>query len=191
MVGSRELFQRAYKLSDLRKYDEAAALYREVLKIDPSYSMAWNNLGWILYDQKDIVDEAEKCYNNALKFDENNYNALNNLAIIHYRRKKGYKRAEILWKKAVKINPYFEECWRNLSVLYKFQLINVKKSMECEEKANKIAKVENERSTKIKSVSEIDPQIDVCLECGHKIELGQKICDFCGNQFKNETNMKN
>ena len=188
MAGSRELFQRAYKLSDLGKFEEAEACYREVLKLDPTYSMAWNNLGWILFDQKDIVDEAELCYKNALRYDPNNYIALNNLGIIYYRRKKDYHGAEKLWKKVVKINPYFMESWKNLSVLYKFQIVNLKRSQECEKKANDIIAMQAKKSNLQNKDPKIEEKLNICIECGNRLEPEQIICDKCGGSSKNSSN---
>ena len=70
MVSPRELFQKAFIATKENKFEEAKQNYRSALEIDPEYSMAWNNLGWILYDQDQQYQEAEKCYKLAIKADK-------------------------------------------------------------------------------------------------------------------------
>ncbi len=47
--------------------------------------MAWNNLGWILYDQQQKYKDAERCHKKALKWDKKNFFAWNNWGILYYR----------------------------------------------------------------------------------------------------------
>jgi tetratricopeptide (TPR) repeat protein len=173
MPSSRELFKKAYQASNEENYDLAEKNYRQALEIDPNYSMAWNNLGWILFDQKQKYNEAEKCYSKAIKLDKKNYFAMNNLGIFYYRQKKDYKKAERVWKGTIKINPEFVHVWKNLGVLYEFQLINPKKSKECYEKAESIIQ-------KQKLTPDKDKITLKCSECGNLLESGQKICEQCG-----------
>jgi tetratricopeptide (TPR) repeat protein len=175
MPSSRELFQQAYKADQQKKYVDAIELYRQALVIDPQYSMAWNNLGWILYDQQQKFEEAEECYKKALKYDDRNYPAWNNLGIVYYRQKKNYKKAEKCWKKAVKLYPEFWEVWNNLKVLYKFQLANPKKAKECAMMVDRIKREEDD-------YREDTPKENMqkCPECGKNLERNQKICDVCG-----------
>ena len=67
MPSPRDLFKKAYTSTQEMKFEDAKRFYREVLALDTHYSMAWNNLGWILYDQDQQYVEAEKCYKFALK----------------------------------------------------------------------------------------------------------------------------
>ena len=90
MVSSRELFKQGYNASNNKEFEKAEKYYRNCLEIDSDYSMAWNNLGWILYDQNQQFKEAERCYNLAIKADKKNYYAWNNLGILYYRHKKKY-----------------------------------------------------------------------------------------------------
>jgi tetratricopeptide (TPR) repeat protein len=81
MPSVRELFQAAYTASNDRNFGHAIEIYRKCVKFDRHYSMAWNNLGWLLYDQYQEYEEARKCYEKALKEDKKNFYAWNNLGI--------------------------------------------------------------------------------------------------------------
>lgn len=173
MPSSRELFKKAFQASNEENYDLAEKNYRQALEIDPNYSMAWNNLGWILFDQRQQYREAERCYLKAISLDKKNFFAWNNIGILYYRQKKDYRKAERSWRKAVKYYPEFSKAWKNLGVLYKFQRANLKKSKECYEKAESIIQKQKLSSDNGK----IPPK---CSECGNLLESGQKICEQCG-----------
>ncbi|QEE17629.1 tetratricopeptide repeat protein [Promethearchaeum syntrophicum] len=175
MVSSRELFKQGYNASNNKQYDKAKKFYRNCLEIDPDYSMAWNNLGWILYDQNQQFKEAEKCYNQALKADKKNYYAWNNLGILFYRHKKKFKQAERYWKKSVKLYPDFKMAWQNLGVLYKFQLRNPKKSDNCYQRVTDLDKKNKSNSGNISDIIHYK-----CKECGNPMEKNQIICEKCG-----------
>ena len=174
MPSPREMFKLAYDASHLKNFEEAEKYYRQALALNPKYSMAWNNLGWILYDQQQQYKEAENCYRKALKWNKNNFFAWNNLGILHYRQKKKYKKAQNCWEKAVAINPEFGMAWNNLSVLNKFQLKKPAKARECAEKATIYSGRDSKKSRSSTRST------NCCVECGSTLELHQKICDICG-----------
>lgn len=176
MASPRELFQRAYKASNENDYDLAEMSYRKALDLDPKYGMAWNNLGWILYDQKQQYNEAENCYNKAITLEERNFYAWNNLGILNYRQKKNFQKAEECWIKATELNPEFAKAWSNLGVLYKFQKGDLKKSKECSDKAQVII-LNRKKSDRSK-----ENGAKKCAECGNMLEPGQYICDLCGKE---------
>jgi tetratricopeptide (TPR) repeat protein len=173
MPSPRKLFQKAFSAAQEKNYKNAKHFYRETLALDPEYSMAWNNLGWILYDQDQKYTEAEDCYSKALKFDKNNFHAWNNYGILHYRYHKKYREAERCWKKSAKIYPDFARVWNNLGVLYKFQILKPKKSKKCFARAKDLSETEKKTERKTSGQSK-------CAECGHPLEVNQQICDMCG-----------
>ncbi|MHA1519941.1 MAG: tetratricopeptide repeat protein [Promethearchaeota archaeon] len=175
MSSPRELFQRAYKASNDRQFEQAKQIYLQVIKLDPNYSMAWNNLGWIYYDQYQNYSEAESCYKTALKCDKNNYYAWNNYGIWYYRHKKKYKAAERCWQKAVKLYPDFGLAWNNLGVLYKFQIRKPEKAQQCNDKLEAITQ-KNILSARDKK----SQQIKACVDCGAELSETQNICERCG-----------
>ncbi|UYP45486.1 Photosystem I assembly protein Ycf3 [Candidatus Lokiarchaeum ossiferum] len=174
MPSPRELFKLAYEADRNRKFDEAENFYRQALKLNPKYSMAWNNLGWILFDQFQQYKEAEKCYKKALKYDNRNFYAWNNWGILYYRQKMNFSKAQECWEKAITFNPEFGNAWNNLSVLYKFQHGNPTKAREFEEKAIKYQNSE-QKQTPTSNLT-----YNFCSECGSTLEASQKICDVCG-----------
>ncbi|MHA1620117.1 MAG: tetratricopeptide repeat protein [Promethearchaeota archaeon] len=174
MPSPRELFQKAFAAALEKKYEDAKLFYRETLTLDPEYSMAWSNLGWILYDQDQNYTEAEECYTKAVKFDKNNFHAWNNYGILFYRFHKNYREAERCWKKSSKIYPDFARVWNNLGVLYKFQLKKPKKSKQCFARAEALAQAE------VKIIKSMQAQSTKCVECGNTLVPNQQICDVCG-----------
>lgn len=174
MPSPRELFKLAYEADHNRKFEKSVKLYRQALKLNPKYSMAWNNVGWILYDQYQQYKEATHCYKKALKFDKKNFYAWNNWGILYYRQKMNFLKAQDCWEKAVALNPEFGNAWNNLSVLYKFQLGNPVKAQEFADKATKYTTSKQKKSQS----SNLDD--NRCNECGNTLEPNQKICDICG-----------
>ena len=90
-VQGIELLQKALKLKDpenlenmakiynalgftyftQEQYDIAIRQYKEALKIDPKYVIAYNNLGHA-YEKKKLTAQALEAYESALKYDSNN-----------------------------------------------------------------------------------------------------------------------
>lgn len=62
MVSNRELFLQGYNASNNKHYKKAEEYYRKYLETNPDYSMAWNNLGWVLHDQSQQFKETKKLY---------------------------------------------------------------------------------------------------------------------------------
>lgn len=82
--GAEARFNRALELQRLGALKEAAAEYRELLKIDPQYAEAQANLGAILA-QMGQYKEAVSHYQTALQLDPELKPILLNLGIAHYR----------------------------------------------------------------------------------------------------------
>ena len=175
MPSPREQFQQAYNASKDRQFEQAKEIYLQVVKLDPTYSMAWNNLGWIYHDQEQNYAEAEQCYKTALKCDKKNYYAWNNYGILNYRQKKNFKAAEQYWRTSVKLYPDFWEAWNNLSVLYKFQIRKPKKAQKCVEKKEAIA-----RNKTLSTDQQKSPPLKQCRECKAELSSTQQICEQCG-----------
>ena len=71
--------RRAVELEEVRRLEEAEALYREVLELRPESVRAWVDLGNVLSD-RGRPPEAEAAYRRALALDPDDADALNNLA---------------------------------------------------------------------------------------------------------------
>ncbi len=90
---SVQMFQRALKFKDLEnenlaliynalgfayaaleQYDIAIRQYKQALKCQEDYVVAWNNLGYS-YERKTLTVQALEAYENALKYEPNNETA--------------------------------------------------------------------------------------------------------------------
>lgn len=69
------------------RLDDAIAIYEQVLKKDPSFASAWENMG-ISYAIKGNFDKAESCLRNALELAPDNDNIKFNLQSLEQDRKR-------------------------------------------------------------------------------------------------------
>ena len=88
-----QMFQKALKFDDLEaenlaliynalgfgyaaleQYDLAIRQYKQALKLQEEYVVAWNNLGYS-YEQKNLARQALEAYETALKYEPNNETA--------------------------------------------------------------------------------------------------------------------
>ena len=81
--------------------DEAMALYQKAIELDPSYPIAYNDLG-ILYEGKGFIDGAEECYLKAIKIDPDYLSTYANLALV-YENKRDLKKAAFYWEKRLEL----------------------------------------------------------------------------------------
>ena len=69
------------------RLDDAIAIYEQVLKKDPSFASAWENMG-ISYAIKGNFDKAESCLHKALELAPDNENIKFNLQSLEQDRKR-------------------------------------------------------------------------------------------------------
>lgn len=77
-ISTQKIFQRAVEHHRAGRMKEAAALYGQVLAMDPSYGAAWTNLGIVLRGWERF-DAAIACYRRALEASPNDAGILGNL----------------------------------------------------------------------------------------------------------------
>lgn len=87
----------------LKKYDIAEQLFIKVLKINPSFALAWDNLAK-LYRIQNKLSKSIPAFKNLIKLDPNNFEALVSLGTVYIKLSK-YKDGIDLYKKALVINP--------------------------------------------------------------------------------------
>jgi tetratricopeptide (TPR) repeat protein len=109
-----DTLQKAVSLHNAGKISEAEYIYKNILEIDPNYTIAHNNLGNILQDKK-LFSDAEKCYRRALKINPNNINEYNNLGNVLQKQNK-FAEAEKNYHKALKLNSNHINAHCNLGI---------------------------------------------------------------------------
>ncbi len=86
----------------LDELSQAEDIYREILKINPDYVLALNNLAYLLADRGDKLDEAMLIAKKAFQL-EPSYNVIDTYGWVCY-KKKDCSRALKLFKDALQIN---------------------------------------------------------------------------------------
>lgn len=94
---ARDYRREGLKQQSLGNLEGAVSLYQKAIQLDPSYALAYNDLGIIYEAQADPV-RAEEHYLKALKFDPNLLSAYSNLALF-YENKRDLNKAFFYWKK--------------------------------------------------------------------------------------------
>jgi len=112
----KEAFGLAVKNHQEGKIDIAQKLYNQVLKIDPNYAKAHNNLGIIFKGLGENQKEKE-CYEKAIEIDPNYADAHNNLGIILQELGEKQKAKEC-YEKAIEIDPNYADAHNNLGVIF-------------------------------------------------------------------------
>ena len=77
--------------------------YEEAIRLDPTLSVAYNNLATIYYAEHGN-GKAEKFYKKAIKLDSRNASAYKNLGTLYFVRRKFHKGAE-MYQEAIRIEP--------------------------------------------------------------------------------------
>ena len=131
-INLEKTFNLAIKNHLERKIDIAQDLYNQVLKINPNYADAHNNLGAI-FNSLGEVKKAKECYEKAIEINPNYADAYNNLGAIFKELEENTK-AKNCFEKAIESNPNHTFALNNLGVIYK-ELAENQKAIECYEKA--------------------------------------------------------
>ncbi len=107
-----DFHQRAVTLLSEGKLDEAEKLYLQLIKLDPKFIGAYNNLG-IIYRMKENLEKAKEYYRKTLELDPNYFHGFSNLANI-FKLEGKFDEAEKYYYKAIKANPDFADAYNNL-----------------------------------------------------------------------------
>ncbi|MCX5702961.1 MAG: tetratricopeptide repeat protein [Candidatus Omnitrophica bacterium] len=94
---ARDYRREGLKQQSLGNLEGAVSLYQKAIQLDPSYAVAYNDLG-IIYETLSDPLRAEEHYLKALKFDSNLLSAYSNLALF-YENKRDLDRAFFYWEK--------------------------------------------------------------------------------------------
>ena len=132
MENLQKKIQILLNLYRLKKFQEAEALNREIIKHHKKIPFLYNTLGLILTAQN-RVDEAIKVYEKGAKIKPKFAMIYNNLGTI-YKTQNNYSKAEDFYKKSIKIDNKIPEPYNNLGNLYS-SLNNLKESIKYYKKA--------------------------------------------------------
>lgn len=112
-----ELYLRASQLDeDPLSMDEAEALYREAVTLDPWLAIAYTNLGNIRFRRHD-AEAAESLYKKALEIDVRQPEAQYNLGYVMLER--GQPELSVpLFHGAIEADPKFSDAYFNLAMAY-------------------------------------------------------------------------
>ncbi len=114
------------------KLQEAENLYKKILKIDPNFIKAYNNLG-IVFRQQGNLELAEENYRKAIKLDPNYFQAYGNLGNI-FKMQGKFEQAEKNYRQALEINPNFVDAYNSLGAVLQL-LGRLEEAAESYEKA--------------------------------------------------------
>jgi len=106
-------------LVEQKKIDEAIKCYQNGIKIDPNFSMIYNNLGLLHFKHKTETHTKtiENFYKKSISLDKNLPEAQNNLGSL-YNHLNRIDDAIACYKNALSINPNFSFAHHNLGAAY-------------------------------------------------------------------------
>ena len=130
-----EIFNFAVKNHQQNKLQEATDYYKQVLKIDPNYAAANNNLG-IIFKELGEYQKAKDCYEKAIEINPNYLDAHYNLGLV-FRELRENQKAKECYDKSIKINPNYVNAHYNLGVIFK-ELGKIEKAKDCFDKTIEI-----------------------------------------------------
>ena len=104
-------------LSAQKEIDKALEYYEKGIKIDPNFSMIYNNLALLFTHDKIDIIKAENFYKKSISLNYKNPEAHNNLGAL-YKSLDKFKEAISCFEEAVSIAPRFFQAYHNLGNTY-------------------------------------------------------------------------
>jgi len=99
-----------------KEFEDAATIYKSLLRDTPNDAVLWNRLG-IAYQQQDMFKEALKSYQHAAKADTKSGDAWNNMGTIYFQQRR-WDKAVRSYKKAIKLSPSSATFYSNMGIAY-------------------------------------------------------------------------
>ena len=128
-------------------YHDANNYFKELTKLEPNNSEAWELLG-NSHEILDKIEAAQKSYLKALDLDDNNIDVLYNLGLI-YGNQADHKKAYDCFKKLTKLQPNLSVGWQLLGD----SQINLNKMDEAKTSYLKALQLDDKNAEAIKSLS--------------------------------------
>jgi tetratricopeptide (TPR) repeat protein len=127
----KETFDLAVQNHQEGRIDVAQEFYNQVLKINPNYANAHNNLG-VIYKDLGQYQKAKNYFEKITEINPNYANAHNNLGAI-FKELGQHQKAKECFEKAIKINPNYADAHHNLGIIFE-ELGESQKTISCFEK---------------------------------------------------------
>ncbi len=119
-----EIFIQAVQFHQKNRLENAKELYLKILKKNPNFVSAYNNLG-LIFKSIHEIEKAKNCFEKAIKIDPKFFMAHNNLGVL-FKDSGEIEKAKNCYEKAIEINSKFSDAYNNLGVV----LTNLGKSQE-------------------------------------------------------------
>ena len=134
-LTTKETFDLAVQNHKKNNLQAAEKLYKEILKTNPNFAGAYNNLGNVLHELGKH-QKAISCYEKAIQIQPNYANAHYNLGLV-FKELGEFQKAVSCYEKAVQIQPNFVDAHNNLGAVY-FELGEHQKAISCYKKVIQI-----------------------------------------------------
>ena len=130
-----ETFDLAVQNHQNNNLQDAQSYYHKVLKIDPNFISAHNNLGGI-FKKLGENQKAKSCYEKVIEIDPNYVKAHYNLGVV-FRKLGELQKAKECYEKAIEIDPNYVKAHFNLGNIFR-KLGELQKAKECYKKTIEI-----------------------------------------------------
>ena len=134
-LTTKETFNLAVQSHKKNNLQVAKKLYKEILKTNPNFAGAHNNLGNVLHELGEF-QKAISCCKKAIQINPNFAGTHNNLGLI-FKELGEFQKAMGCYEKAIQIQPNFAGTHNNLGLIFK-ELGEFQKAISCYEKAIRI-----------------------------------------------------
>ena len=114
-----EAIQLAYECYQNRDLQQAEKICRDILQIQPNNVEVYNNLGLILYEEKQF-NEAINCYQKALELNPDLIDVYFNLGNV-FRDKGQFDKSLYYYQKVLQYNPDSFDSYTNIGIAYQGQ----------------------------------------------------------------------
>ncbi len=117
-VSLETAFNQAAQLHKNKNYEQAASIYKKILKVEPNHQPTLINLGNIFHLTGNLIS-AKKCFEKIILLDDKNLRVIFNLSIVFYKLN-DFTNSLIYLNKLIQIDP-------NLKNL-RYNLVNIMRS---------------------------------------------------------------
>ena len=134
-LTTKETFSLAVQNHKKNNLQAAKKLYKEILKTNPNFAGAHNNLGNVLHELGEF-QKAVNCYEKAIQIQPNYANAHYNLGSVLHELGE-FQKAISCYEKTIQIQPNYANAHYNLGLIFK-EVGEFQKAISCYEKAIQI-----------------------------------------------------